>query len=167
MVFLWILSCNKSPQVSRTLLSILADLNNAVDCMFSTCPIVSKFLSSFYQSFGDCTKSIIYNWYHRQLHVPKFFVYSLARSKTLSFFSLSFNFTLWASKSAIMQIIFFVDYYKICTSGRDYVIRLYLRIPEELVCLILLDRFWVAHIPFACMIKFQFLALIPVNHFAH
>ena len=33
MVFHWSLSDSKSPQISRTLLSILAVLNNAVVCM--------------------------------------------------------------------------------------------------------------------------------------
>ena len=38
MVFHWSLSDNKSPQVSRTLLSILAVFSNAVVWMVSTCP---------------------------------------------------------------------------------------------------------------------------------
>ena len=42
MVFLWSLYDNKS-QVSRTLLSILGDLNNAVVWMVSTCPLISSF----------------------------------------------------------------------------------------------------------------------------
>ena len=42
MVFHWSLSDSKSPQVSRTLLSILAVLNNAVVWMVSTRPLISK-----------------------------------------------------------------------------------------------------------------------------
>ena len=42
MVSLWSLSDRKSPQVSRTLFSILADLNNAVIWMVSTRPLISK-----------------------------------------------------------------------------------------------------------------------------
>ena len=38
----WGLSDNKSPQVSRTLLSILADLNNTIGWMVSTCPLIFK-----------------------------------------------------------------------------------------------------------------------------
>ena len=45
MVFHWSLSDCKSPPVSRTLLSILADLKNAVVCMVSTRPLISKFSS--------------------------------------------------------------------------------------------------------------------------
>ena len=46
------------------LLSILADLNNAVVWMVSTC---------FYQSFRDRTKCNNYNWYKRHFYVPRFF----------------------------------------------------------------------------------------------
>ena len=42
MVFHWSLSDNKSPQISRTLLSILADLNNAVVWVVSTRTLISK-----------------------------------------------------------------------------------------------------------------------------
>ena len=47
MVFHWRLSDSKSPQVSRTLLSILAVFNNAVVWMVSTCPPTSKSSSPF------------------------------------------------------------------------------------------------------------------------
>ena len=47
MVFHWSLSDSKSPQVSRTLLSILAVLNNAVVWMVSTHPPISKSSSPF------------------------------------------------------------------------------------------------------------------------
>ena len=47
MVFHWSLSDSKSPQVSRTFLSILAILNNAVIWMVSTRPPTSKSSSSF------------------------------------------------------------------------------------------------------------------------
>ena len=42
MVSRWSVSDGKSPQVSRTLLSILVDLNNAVVCMVSTRSLISK-----------------------------------------------------------------------------------------------------------------------------
>ena len=50
MVPQWILSDSKSPQVSRTLLSILTDLNNAVVRMVSTRPLISKSTSPFTKS---------------------------------------------------------------------------------------------------------------------
>ena len=47
MVFHWSVSDNKSPLVSRTLLSILADLNNEIVWMVSTRPLISKSPSPF------------------------------------------------------------------------------------------------------------------------
>ena len=47
MVFHWRLSDSKSPQVSKTLLSILAVLNNAVVWMVSTRSPTSKFSRPF------------------------------------------------------------------------------------------------------------------------
>ena len=38
---------NKSPQISRTLLSIMADLSNAVGWMVTTGPLISMFFSPF------------------------------------------------------------------------------------------------------------------------
>ena len=52
MVFHWGLSDSKSLQVSRTLHSILSDLNDAVDWMVSTCPLISK-------SSSSCTKLLM------------------------------------------------------------------------------------------------------------
>ena len=47
MVFHWGLSESKSPQVARTLSSILADVNNVVNGRFSTHPLMSKSSSLF------------------------------------------------------------------------------------------------------------------------
>ena len=56
MVFPLGLSDNKSPQVFRILLSILANLNNAVFWMVSTRPTYSQVPHSLYRSFVDRTK---------------------------------------------------------------------------------------------------------------
>ena len=39
--------------------------------------------------------------------------------------------------------------------------------PVKFVCLILLDRFRIVHIPFVFMVKFKFLAQFPVDHLPH
>ena len=124
MVFHWGLKDGKSSLVSRTLLSILADLNNAVVWTISTRLVISK-------SSTPCTNPlvtvpgapitigiIITFMFHSFFH-------SLARSRYLSFFSDSFNFTLWSArtaKSTILQVLFFfffVDYYKVWSSDHD------------------------------------------------
>ena len=71
MISSWIFTESKFPQVSRTLLRILADLNNAVVWMVSN-RYFQVFLS-LYQSFGDCTKNTNYNWYNRCFRVPQSF----------------------------------------------------------------------------------------------
>ena len=66
-------SNSQSPQVSRILLSILADLNNAVVWMVSTHPLFSSGTSC---PWTNCTKSTNYNWYHSYFHVTQFFQFS-------------------------------------------------------------------------------------------
>ena len=52
MVFHWSLSDSKSSQVSRSLLSILADLNNVVVWIVATRPVISK-------STSPCTNPLV------------------------------------------------------------------------------------------------------------
>ena len=59
MVSHWSLSDNKCPQVSRILLSILADLNNAVVRMVSTRPLISKSSSPYNNPLVVVTRSPI------------------------------------------------------------------------------------------------------------
>ena len=109
MVFLWSLSDRKSPQVSTSLLNILTDRNNAVFSTVSTRSVVSM-------SFSPCiipllivpraqiTICIIVTFmFHR-------FFNSLEILRYISFFSLSYNFTLWSAeitKSTIWQVLSF------------------------------------------------------------
>ena len=74
MVFHWILSECKSPQVPWTLLSILASLNNAVNWMVSNLPLISKSPSLFSTPLGTVPSAS--NWYHRYLHVTQLIPFS-------------------------------------------------------------------------------------------
>ena len=170
MDFYWSLSLLKSPQVTRTVLSILADFNNAVVWMVSARPFISKSSCPFTNPLLTVPRAPITIGINGIFMFHSFFQF-IARSTYLSFFSLSFNFTLWSvgtAQSTILQILFFVvDYYKVWSSDRDLVIRLYLKIPAEFMRLIHLDIFLVVYIPFVHMIKFQFLAQFPADHLAH
>ena len=113
MVFHWSLSDSKSPQVSRTLLSILAVLNNAVVWMVSSRPATSKSSSPFSNHLVTVPNApitigiIITCMFHS-------FFNSLARSRYLSFFSHSFSFILWSAgtaKSTILQVLFFFFFF--------------------------------------------------------
>ena len=142
MIFHWILSDCKSAQVSRTLLSILT-----VEVPFPSEPITTDITVSF---------------------MSHSFLSSLARSKYLSLSSLSLIFILWfagTGKSTIHQVLFlFFFYHKVWYASQDWVIRLYLKIPENSMSLILQVGFWLVHLPFSSMVKFQFLAQFPVGH---
>ena len=61
MVFHWNLSDSKSPQLTRTLLIILAVLNNAVVWMVSTCPFISKYSTTFINPFVTVSRASIAN----------------------------------------------------------------------------------------------------------
>ena len=110
MVFHWSLSDSKSPQVSRTLLSIQAVLSNAAIWIVSTRPPTSKSSRPFNNPLvivpnaTNTIGTIVTFMFHR-------FFNSLARSRYLSFFSYSFSFILWSAgtaKSTILQNIFFL-----------------------------------------------------------
>ena len=122
MVFLWSLIDSKSPQVSRTLLSILTDLNSIVVWMVSTRPIISKSSSPFNNPSVTVRGAQIIIGINVTFMFHSCFNFQ-ARSKYLSFFSLTFNFTHWSAgtaNSTILQVLFFVVvYYKIWSSGRD------------------------------------------------
>ena len=52
MVFYWSLSDSTSPKLSRTILSILANLKNVIDMMVSIRPLISKSSSPSTNSLG-------------------------------------------------------------------------------------------------------------------
>ena len=96
--------------VSRTLLSILADHNNAVVWIVSTRSLISKSFSPCINSLVIVKSAPIMNGkiFTFRFHV---FFYSLARARYLPFFSLSSNFTLWSAgtaKTTNEQVFLFV-----------------------------------------------------------
>ena len=106
MVFLWSLRSSKSPQFSRTLLSILANLNSVVVWMASTRPHISKSSCPFNNPSVTVPRAPITININVTFMFHSFFN-SRARSQYL--FSLSFNFTLWSSgtsKSTILWVLF-------------------------------------------------------------
>ena len=110
MVFHWSLSDSKSPQVSRTLLSILTVFYNVVVWMVSTRPPTSKSSSPFSNSLVTVPNTPITIGMTVTFMFHSFFN-SRARSRYLSFFSHSFSFTLWSAgtaKSTILQVPFFL-----------------------------------------------------------
>ena len=110
MAFHWSLSDSKSPQVSMTRLRILAVLSNAFVWIVSTRPPTSKSSRPFNNPLVIVPNALITIGTIVTVKFHSFF-YSLARSRYLSFFSLSFRFILWSAgtvKSTILQICFFL-----------------------------------------------------------
>ena len=109
MVFRRSLKDSKTTQVSRTFLSILADLNSAVVRIVSTLPLISDSSSLFSKRLGTVpstptTTGIIVTMFRS-------FLSSLARSKYLSIFTFSIVFTLCSNrkaKSTRWQVLFFL-----------------------------------------------------------
>ena len=109
MVLPWSLSDHTSPQVSRTRFRIWAVLSNAVVWILSSRPPIFKSSRPFNNPLVIVPNApitigtIVTFMFHS-------FFNSLARSRYLSFFSLSFRFILWSAgtaKSTILQILFF------------------------------------------------------------
>ena len=127
MVIHWSLSETKSPQVSRTVLRILADLNNAVVWMSSS-PCDNPLVTVPREPITiDVTVTLMF---------PSYFN-SPERFRHLSFFSLSFSFTLWSAgtaKPTIRQVLFFADCYLASSSGQEKTIRLYISKLQRSLC---------------------------------
>ena len=111
MVFHCILGDSKSPQVSRTLPSILVVFNNAVVWMVSTRPPTSKSSRPYNNPLVTVLKAPVTIGIIVTFMFHSFFFNSLARSRYLSVFSHSFSFTMCSAgttKSTILQIFFFL-----------------------------------------------------------
>ena len=110
MVFHGSLRDSKSPQVSRTRLRILTVLSSAVVWIVSTRPPTSKSSRPFNNPFVIVPNHPITIGTIVTFMFHSFFFNSLARSRYLSLFSLSFRFILWfagTAKSTILPILFF------------------------------------------------------------
>ena len=106
MVFHRSLSDSKSPQVSRTLPSILADLTHSVVWTVSNRPVISNSSSLFNNPLVTVPRAqIIINLIVTFMFYS--FFNSIARSKYFSFFSDSFNFTLWDVLPYALSLVFF------------------------------------------------------------
>ena len=109
MDFHWSLSDSKSPQVSRTLLSILVDLNNAVVRIVSVRLPLSIFSRPFIEPLAIVPSARTRICITVTLNFHSFFSF-LARSKYLSLFSFSLIFTPGSAvtgKSVNRLILFF------------------------------------------------------------
>ena len=110
MVFHWSLSDSKSPQVFRTLLSILADLNNPVVKIVPIRPLISKSSSPSTNPLVTVPRAPITVAITTTFMFHRFFRFFPRYKQFL--FSLSFNFTQWSTgrqSQLLSRFSFFVD----------------------------------------------------------
>ena len=165
MVFHWILSDSKFPQVSRTLISILSILNNAAVRMVSTHTHISESSNPFNNPLVTVPKApittgiIVIFMFHS-------FLNSRAKPRYLSFFSHSFSFILWSAEIAkltILQILFFLLIIIRCSLLAEIRWSMCMSKYHRSLC-VSFSR--IVHIPFVPMVKFEFLAHLPGDHLA-
>ena len=164
MVYHLSLSDSKSPLVSRTLLSILADLNNTVIWMVTTQTPNSNSSSPLPTLWGS------FQVHQLQLvsQLPSYSLVFLLFSSKVYLFSLSFNFTPWSAwtvKFTVRQVLFFLLFYFIYLFiyfwlSLGLAVRLGL---GYLMSLKIADKF----VRLTFQKNFNFLAQLPVAHLAH
>ena len=169
MVFYWSMSDSKSPQVTRTHLSILTDRNNAIALISlpfsnSSSPISMRLWTVPCAPITiGVTVSLIFHS----------FLGSLARSKYFSIFSLSLTFNQWSAgmtKSTFRLVLFFLlglVFYLLLGLVFRLMFCLYVKFPEEFMCFVILDGFWFVYKLYGSILKFQFLAQFPLDHHSH
>ena len=145
--FPWNLSNSKSLHVSKTLLRILADLNNAVvEIVLILLPLLSNFsMFFFFVDRTDPSAPFIINIIITFL-LPNF-SNSLAKSLNLSFYFLSF--LLYSPlEQQNLQVLFFL----LITSRSGLLLGIRWSFcilkTENMSSLIFLDRFWLEHIQY-------------------
>ena len=170
MVFHRSLSDSKSPQVFRTLLNILADLNNAVVPRVSSRPLISKSSSSCTNILVTVTSAPITIGITVTFMFHSFFNY-LARSRILFHNSVSFSFTMWSSgmaKCTIRPVLFFCWQITKSCHLAEIKCSVYVSKSQRSWC-VSFSRggFWAVLTPLVLMVKFEILTQFPVDHLAH
>ena len=105
MVFHWSFCNRKSSQVSRTVLSILANLSNAVVWMVSTLPLISKSSCPFINPSVSVPRAPVIIGINIAFMFHSFFN-SQPRSRYFTFFSLSLNSTPWSAGTQFARSLF-------------------------------------------------------------
>ena len=126
-------------------------------------------LDGLNSSSGFISSWLFYNRLEADPRTPTSHLWSTAffisreRSKYLLIFSLSFISVVSRKTHKPRESKFSFLLIKTRIFGQDDMIHLYLKIPENFMCLILLNGFLVVNIPLSSMVKFQILTQIQVD----
>ena len=144
MIYHWSLSDSKSPQVSRTLLSILVDVIDTLVWMVSAHSLISKSSTprtnlSVTVSRAPVTICIIVTF---KFHVFLFFFQFPCKVQVLIYLFACFKFYFAVGRgSKVYNSACSLSYFFFFLLLIILVIRLYLKLPQEFVRLIFHDRF--------------------------
>ena len=120
--FTGVLSNSKSHQVSRSLLCILADLNNAVVWAVSIRLVISKSYRPCNNHLLTVPRAPITIGIDRHFHVPQFFQFPCKVEVLIPLFAFFQFYSEVYRDSKVHNFassLFFVDYYKVWSSDRD------------------------------------------------
>ena len=168
MGFYWRLSDSKSPQVPRTLLSILDDLINSVVWMVSVLLRISNSSSRFSKLLGVISSTPTTNDITVTLTFKSFFLV-LWQNLSIYLFACFYFYTEVRQNSKIISAAnsFFVNWYEVRSSNRSLVFHLYLKIPENFMRVILSqkdcfvhDYQWITFPSQSFLVLFSFLACL-------
>ena len=146
----------------------LADLNYDVIWMISIPPLISYSSSLSSKLFGTVPRAPITISIIVTLMFHSFFFFS-GKDLYLSIFLLFYFHSVVLCNGKIyltISCLLFVKCHLVYSSRRDWVVRLYLKIPENFMYLILSGGLWFVHISFG-MVKFQSLAQFRVGHMSY
>ena len=129
--------------------------------MVSILPLISRYSVLFFWVHRDCSKSSINDWNHYRLYVPQLFQLSGKINIFVHFF-LFFDFHLYMTSSFLL-----VNQNYVWSSSLDWVIYLYLDVPDNSKCFFCEDDFWFVQIISISKEKFQFLSQFTVGHLSN
>ena len=156
-VFYWSPSDSKSSQVSRTLLSIMAVLINAVIWIVSTRPRISKSSCPFNNPLVTVPKSPITIGIIVTFMFHSFFQFPCKAQVFILLFTFFQFYSMVSRDSKVHNFASSLFLLIIIRSGLLAEIR-WSACLSMFMCVILENKCWVVHIPFVRMIKFKFLA---------
>ena len=119
-----------------------------------------QFLQSLFLVFEDCLKATNYNSYYHHFRIPNFF------QIFLHYFILT-QWSFWTAKSTSRQVLFLLINFRSSFFAWDLVICLYLKVLENFMSWIFLERFWFVLLPFFIMVKLKFPSHFPADLLSH
>ena len=158
MIFHWCISDSKSPHILRTLLTMLLDSQNSSSDLY--------FPLSLFYTFRKHSKGTNYNWYYRYFSVPQLFRLSVKIQVPVYLFGfLSFSLQSARTTKSIQWLVLF--FFLLIDTRSIFFSWIYLKVPENFMGPIFLNRFWGELITFISLVIFQSFAQFLLDHLSY